>query len=132
MTEIRKGVIQIVPVENNQSPRSLTILTGLKTLFQKQLPKMPREYIARLVYDPNSKGLAIIKKGYKVVGGICYRPFSHRGFAEIVFFATNSADQEKVLTGRILFSLISFIDTRVTVECSWTTSKPTSATPILT
>jgi histone acetyltransferase len=75
----------------------LVILTGLKTLFQKQLPKMPREYIARLVYDSNSKALAIIKRGYKVVGGICYRPFPHRGFAEIVFFATNSADQEKVM-----------------------------------
>lgn len=109
MIEIRKGVIQVVPVENNQKPRSLTILTGLKTLFQKQLPKMPREYIARLVYDPNSQALAIIKKGYKVVGGICYRPFSHRGFAEIVFFATNSADQEKVIACCIPFSLVSFV-----------------------
>lgn len=94
--ELRKGVIQITPVENDMLPRSLVILTGLKTLFQKQLPKMPREYIARLVYDANSKALAIIKRGFKVVGGICYRPFPHRGFAEIVFFATNSADQEKV------------------------------------
>jgi histone acetyltransferase len=94
--ELRKGVIQIVPVENDGQPRSLVILTGLKTLFQKQLPKMPREYIARLVYDENSRGLAIIKQGYKVVGGICFRPFPHRGFAEIVFFATNSLDQEKV------------------------------------
>ena len=94
--ELCKGVIQITPVENDMLPRSLVILTGLKTLFQKQLPKMPREYIARLVYDANSKALAIIKRGFKVVGGICYRPFPHRGFAEIVFFATNSADQEKV------------------------------------
>jgi histone acetyltransferase len=94
--ELRKGVIQIMPVENDRSPRSLVILTGLKTLFQKQLPNMPREYISRLVYDANSKDLAIIKRGYKVVGGICYRPFPHRGFAEIVFFATASVDQEKV------------------------------------
>jgi histone acetyltransferase len=93
---LRKGVIQITPVENDKQPRSLVILTGLKTLFQKQLPNMPREYIARLVYDTNSRGLAIIKRGYKVVGGICFRPFPHRGFAEIVFFATASADQEKV------------------------------------
>jgi len=56
---------------------------------------MPREYIARLVYDNNSKCLAIIKRGLKVVGGICYRPFPHRGFAEIVFFATASVDQVK-------------------------------------
>lgn len=94
--ELRKGFIKITAVDNDKQPRSLIILTGLKTLFQKQLPKMPREYIARLVYDNNSRSLAIIKRGYKVVGGICYRPFPHRGFAEIVFFATNSADQEKV------------------------------------
>jgi len=96
IAELRKGVIKVTPVENDHQPRSLIILTGLKTLFQKQLPNMPREYIARLVYDSNSRGLAIIKKGYKVVGGICYRPFPHRSFAEIVFFATASADQEKV------------------------------------
>lgn len=93
---MRRGVTQVVPVQNDGHPRSWVILTGLKTLFQKQLPQMPREYIARLVYDSNSRGLAIIKRGYKVVGGICFRPFPHRGFAEIVFFATNSADQEKV------------------------------------
>ncbi|KAF9820264.1 hypothetical protein IEO21_01478 [Rhodonia placenta] len=93
--ELRKGVIRIVAVANDHDPRSLVILTGLKTLFQKQLPKMPREYIARLVYDSNSKCLAIIKRGFKVVGGICYRPFPHRGFAEIVFFATTSVDQVK-------------------------------------
>jgi len=83
-------------------PRSLIILTGLKTLFQKQLPKMPREYIARLVYDENSRSLAIIKRGYKVVGGICFRPFPQRKFAEIVFFATNSADQEKGYGGMLM------------------------------
>jgi histone acetyltransferase len=93
--ELRKGIIRIVPVENDRQPRSYVILNGLKTLFQKQLPKMPREYITRLVFDSNSKALAIIKRGYKVVGGICFRPFTHRGFAEIVFFATNSADQVK-------------------------------------
>lgn len=94
--ELRRGVIRVVPVENDGQPRSMVILTGLKTLFQKQLPKMPREYIARLVYDDNSRSLAIIKRGYKVVGGICFRPFPHRKFAEIVFFATHSVDQVKV------------------------------------
>ncbi|XP_006460787.1 hypothetical protein AGABI2DRAFT_70461 [Agaricus bisporus var. bisporus H97] len=102
ITEMRKGVIQIAPIENDGQPRSWIVLTGLKTLFQRQLPKMPREYIARLVYDSNSKCLAIIKRGLKVVGGICYRPFDHRGFAEIVFFATNSADQEKGYGGMLM------------------------------
>ncbi|KAG6880207.1 hypothetical protein C0992_003871 [Termitomyces sp. T32_za158] len=102
VTEMRRGVIQITPVENDSQPRSFIILAGLKTLFQKQLPNMPREYIARLVFDSNSRGLAIIKRGYKVVGGICFRPFPHRGFAEIVFFATASADQEKGYGGMLM------------------------------
>ncbi len=97
-------MIKIIPVENDMQPKSLILLTGLKTLFQKQLPKMPREYIARLVYDENSKCLAIVKRGLKVVGGTCYRPFPHRGFTEIVFLATNSADQEKAS-----FSIKSFL-----------------------
>ncbi|KAG2055785.1 hypothetical protein BDR06DRAFT_953620 [Suillus hirtellus] len=100
--ELRKGVIEITAVENDRQPRSTVILTGLKTLFQTQLPMMPREYIARLVYDHNSKSLAIIKRGYKVVGGICYRPFPHRGFAEIVFFATASVDQVKGYGGMLM------------------------------
>ncbi|KAG6849052.1 hypothetical protein H0H93_011777 [Arthromyces matolae] len=102
VTEMRRGVIQITPVENDSQPRSFVILSGLKTLFQKQLPNMPREYIARLVFDTNSRGLAIIKRGYKVVGGICFRPFPQRGFAEIVFFATASADQEKGYGGMLM------------------------------
>ncbi|KAF9232734.1 Bromodomain-containing protein [Melanogaster broomeanus] len=100
--ELRKGIIQVAAVENDGTPRSLVILTGLKTLFRTQLPMMPREYIARLVYDSNSKALAIIKRGYKVVGGICYRPFPHRGFAEIVFFATASVDQVKGYGGMLM------------------------------
>ncbi|KIY49106.1 Bromodomain-domain-containing protein [Fistulina hepatica ATCC 64428] len=95
LVELKRGIIQIVPVENDRTPRMLVLLTGLKTLFQKQLPEMPREYIARLVYDSNSKALAIVKRGLRVVGGICYRPFPHRGFMEIVFLATASVDQVK-------------------------------------
>ncbi|KIY74458.1 hypothetical protein CYLTODRAFT_439343 [Cylindrobasidium torrendii FP15055 ss-10] len=100
--ELRKGVIKIMPVEHDKQPRSWVLLTGLKTLFQKQLPKMPREYIARLVYDPNSAAMAIVKRGFKVVGGILYRPFVQRGFAEIVFFATNSTDQVKGYGGTLM------------------------------
>ena len=120
--ELRKGIIQVTAVENDGTPRSLVILTGLKTLFRTQLPMMPREYIARLVYDKNSKSLAIIKRGYKVVGGICYRPFPHREFAEIVFFATASVDQVKVCLV-FFFALVAYVSRRVTEACSWTISK---------
>ena len=61
---------------------------------------MPREYIARLVYDVSSRSIAIVKNGYNVVGGVCYRPFPQRGFAEIAFFAVRSVDQVKVRLSR--------------------------------
>jgi histone acetyltransferase len=57
---------------------------------------MPREYIARFIYDRNHLSMAIVKKPLQVVGGITYRPFNHRKFAEIVFCAITSSEQVKV------------------------------------
>jgi len=74
----------------------MIILTGLKNIFQKQLPKMPREYIARLVFDRAHYSMAIVKRGLEVVGGITYRPFEGQEFAEIVFCAITGTEQVKV------------------------------------
>jgi hypothetical protein len=57
---------------------------------------MPREYITRLVFDRSAQGLAIVQRGLKVVGGIAYRPFPQRHFAEIVFFAISGVYQVNV------------------------------------
>lgn len=74
----------------------MIILTGLKTLFHEGLPNMPIEYITRIVFDANSRALCILRRGNRVVGGICYRPFPQRRFAEIVFLAASWTYQEKV------------------------------------
>ena len=55
-------------VNNDNSRDSVIILTGLKCIFQKQLPKMPKDYIARLVYDRTHLSMAIIKHPLEVVG----------------------------------------------------------------
>jgi histone acetyltransferase len=96
ITEERDRIIQFRVVTNDGDPASLIILTGLKNIFQKQLPKMPREYIARLVFDRNHYSMAIVKRGLEVVGGITYRPFEARQFAEIVFCAITGTEQVKV------------------------------------
>ncbi|WFD39411.1 histone acetyltransferase [Malassezia japonica] len=93
--EERTGLIQFRVVTNDSKPESLVILTGLKNIFMRQLPKMPREYITRLVLDRNHWSMAIVKRGLQVVGGITYRPFPHREFAEIVFCAIASTEQVK-------------------------------------
>lgn len=86
-----------LPVVTSREPGEVAsiLLIGLKNLFQKQLPKMPREYITRLVLDKNHISVPIVKRGHRVVGGICYRPFESRGFAEIVFCAVDSSEQVK-------------------------------------
>lgn len=97
--EERTGLIQFRVVSNAKltgtPPQDLVILTGLKNIFQRQLPKMPREYITRLVLDRNHVSMAIVKRGLQVVGGITYRPFNKRRFAEIVFCAIDSSQQVK-------------------------------------
>ncbi len=47
----REGKVIFRVVVNDGKRDSMILLTGLKNIFQKQLPKMPKEYIARLVYD---------------------------------------------------------------------------------
>lgn len=48
-------------------------LIALKNVFSKQLPNMPREYIARLVLDRNHRSVALAKGKCSALGGITYR-----------------------------------------------------------
>jgi N-acetylglutamate synthase-like GNAT family acetyltransferase len=89
------GIIEFVVVENDGQPRSTILLTGLKNIFQRQLPKMPREYIGKLVYDKSHVSMCLVRKPGTVLGGICYKPFFERKFAEIVFCAITGTEQVK-------------------------------------
>ena len=69
------GVISYKVYSNNDdSDETLEALITLKNIFSKQLPKMPREYIVRLVFDKRHKSFAICLDG-RIIGGICYRPY---------------------------------------------------------
>lgn len=76
-------------VNNDGADDSTIILTGLKYVFQKQLPNMPEGYITRLVFDRTHKSIVIVKKPLRVIGGISYREFRERKFAEIAFCAVS-------------------------------------------
>ncbi|KAJ2853145.1 histone acetyltransferase, partial [Coemansia erecta] len=99
--EQQQGLIRFEVVYNDTRDESMRRLTELKNIFQKQLPKMPKEYIARLVYDRNHSSLAIVKANGHVVGGITFRLFEQRQFAEIVFCAVSSSEQVKGFTKEI-------------------------------
>src|SRR5271156_1132432 len=107
--EERNGEIEFRVVNNDNQRESLIILTGLKCIFQKQLPKMPKDYIARLVYDRTHLSMAIVKKPLEVVGGITYRPFKGRKFAEIVFCAISSDQQVKGYGAHLMAHLKDYV-----------------------
>lgn len=111
--EEEDGLIQFRVVNNDNSPMNMIILTGLKNIFQKQLPKMPREYIARLIYDRNHLSMAIVRGvdtgKIEVIGGITYRPFNHRKFAEIVFCAIASNEQVRGYGAHLMNHLKDYV-----------------------
>lgn len=92
-----------IVINNDGKAESLIKLVALKSLFAKQLPKMPRTYIARLVFDRRHTSLAILSDDpalkdtdEEVIGSICYRAFPEMRFAEIAFCAVNASHQVKV------------------------------------
>lgn len=109
--------IRRVIVQNDGSRQNLIRLIGLKSLFAKQLPKMPKEYIARLVFDRRHKSLALLSNDTskkdcddEIIGGICYRAYNDMPepnssneeigegpmrFAEIAFCAVSASQQVK-------------------------------------
>ncbi|CAI6334561.1 unnamed protein product [Periconia digitata] len=107
--EERNGEIEFRVVNNDGERESTIILTGLKNLFQKQLPKMPKDYIARLVYDRTHLSLAIVKKPLEVIGGITFREFQNRDFAEIVFCAVSSDQQVKGYGAHLMAHLKDYV-----------------------
>ncbi|XP_042428031.1 histone acetyltransferase GCN5-like isoform X2 [Zingiber officinale] len=76
-------------------------LIGLKNIFARQLPNMPKEYIVRLVMDRSHKSMMVIRHN-QVVGGITYRPYASQRFGEIAFCAITSDEQVKGYGTRLM------------------------------
>lgn len=66
----------------------------MKNVIHHQLPKMPKTYVSRLVFDPKHRNLILLKNNH-VIGGICFRLFPTQNFSEIVFCAITSNEQVK-------------------------------------
>ncbi|KAK8095209.1 uncharacterized protein PG998_014433 [Apiospora kogelbergensis] len=83
--EEREGEIEFRVVNNDNKRESTIILTGLKCIFQNQLPEMPKDYIARLV------------------------PFKGLQFAEIVFCAISSDQQVRGYGAHLMSHLKDYV-----------------------
>lgn len=76
--EEKAGMLSWETIYNDGTRDSLRRLVQLKQIISVQLPKMPKNYIARLVFDVAHKSLVAIKYG-KIIGGITFRPFEKPG-----------------------------------------------------
>eukprot|EP00002_Diphylleia_rotans_P023831 TRINITY_DN4696_c0_g1_i2.p1 TRINITY_DN4696_c0_g1~~TRINITY_DN4696_c0_g1_i2.p1 ORF type:complete len:715 (+),score=132.52 TRINITY_DN4696_c0_g1_i2:85-2229(+) len=94
ITEEMKGALHFQVIRNDGKPQSLLHILQLKTIFSKQLPKMPRDYISRLIFDKSHISLCVMKDD-TVMGGITYKPFYPHKLAEIAFCAITSSEQVK-------------------------------------
>lgn len=93
------GLIEFRVIGNDLDPfqnhEHLAQLVELQNLFGAQLPKMPKDYVTRLIFDSHHQNMVILKRDVGVIGGICFRPFNNRGFVEIVFCAITAQEQVK-------------------------------------
>ncbi|KAL6978581.1 DeSI-like protein hag1 [Sarracenia purpurea var. burkii] len=90
--EEEAGRLKFVCVSNDDIDEHMVWLIGLKNIFARQLPNMPKEYIVRLVMDRNHKSVMIVRRN-QVVGGITYRPYVSQKFGEIAFCAITADEQ---------------------------------------
>jgi histone acetyltransferase len=109
-TQEDKGDLTFRVVTNDGQAQCMIDLISLKNIFSTQLPKMPKEYIVRLVLDRKHHSMCIVKRN-KVIGGICFRPFDSQRFAEIVFCAITSTEQVKGYGTRIMNHLKEHVKT---------------------
>jgi histone acetyltransferase len=80
---------------DDSNEETLLRLIEAKNVFAKQLPKMPKDYIVRLVFDRRHRTFIMLRDNDELIAGCCFRPFPERKFAEIVFLAVNAKDQVK-------------------------------------
>lgn len=102
--EEKTGEVYFKVVTNDGVDESLILLTCLKNIISKQLPKMPKEYIVRLVFDKKHESM-VLMKGKKVIGGVCYRTNLKEMFIEIAFLAISHLEQVRGYGTRIMNKL---------------------------
>ncbi|OMO78410.1 hypothetical protein CCACVL1_14432 [Corchorus capsularis] len=99
--EEEAGRLKFVCYSNDGVDEHMVWLIGLKNIFGRQLPNMPKEYIVRLVMDRSHKSVMVIRRNH-VVGGITYRPYKSQKFGEIAFCAITADEQVKGYGTRLM------------------------------
>ncbi|CAG7905670.1 hypothetical protein BRARA_D00454 [Brassica rapa] len=100
--------LKFVCYSNDCVDEHMMCLIGLKNIFARQLPNMPKEYIVRLLMDRKHKSVMVVRPPAggngitHVVGGITYRPYHSQRFGEIAFCAITADEQVKGYGTRLM------------------------------
>ncbi|EAX89975.1 acetyltransferase, GNAT family protein [Trichomonas vaginalis G3] len=100
--------IQYRLITNDSTDQSLIWLTMARNIFHHELSQMPENYISKLVFNKNHFTCVLILDGM-VFGGICFRPFFDRDFAEIAFCAVSSTGQIKGYGSHIMSQVKTYM-----------------------
>lgn len=93
---------------NDGCEQSLIWLTMARNIFHQELSQMPENYISKLVFNKYHKTVVLIKDGV-VMGGICFRLFLERNFAEIAFCAVSSKQQIRGFGGHLMAQVKTYL-----------------------
>ncbi|KAE9548101.1 hypothetical protein FO519_008692 [Halicephalobus sp. NKZ332] len=106
------GKIELFLLRNQRNAREVKrneFLMQFVTVIHRQLPKMPKHYILKLVMDRHHRSLILVKHnkrganpGWTVLGGICFRPFIKQKFSEVVFVAVHADHQVRGYGGYMM------------------------------
>lgn len=95
----RSGELEARYIRNDGSIESGRLLIGLKNVFAKCLPNMPKEYICRLIFERRHKSVVIVRNKTQVIGGITYRTFPGTPAARLGEIAFCAVAQTLQVTG---------------------------------
>lgn len=97
-------------IANDGCEQSLMWLTMARNIFHQELSQMPENYISKLVFNRYHRTVVLIKDG-TVMGGVCFRLFPERDFAEIAFCAVSSRQQIRGYGGHLMAHVKTYLQT---------------------
>ena len=98
-------------ITNDDLEMSWKGLIDCKVLFGRQLPRMPKDYMVRLLFDKRHFCFRMLKEG-KLLGACCFRPFAGVKVFEIVFLAVSAGEQVKGFGTTLMGQLKAFAQSK--------------------
>jgi histone acetyltransferase len=111
------GIVEFRVIKNDKNEENMKYLIDLKCIIAKQLPRMPKPYIVRLIMDRIHESIIILKKvgtnkPKELIGGVVYRPFYEQKFFEIAFLTIVTTEQYKGYGTRIMNVLKNYAQSK--------------------